>query len=32
MDIKTGITIMHMDEELDQGDIISQEEIDILNE
>ena len=23
---------MHMDEELDQGDIISQEEIDILNE
>jgi len=29
---KTGITIMHMDEELDQGDIISQEEIDILNE
>ncbi len=28
---KTGITIMHMDEELDQGDIISQEEIDILD-
>ncbi len=26
---KTGVTIMHMDNELDQGDIISQEEIEI---
>ncbi|MDD2181653.1 MAG: methionyl-tRNA formyltransferase [Bacilli bacterium] len=28
----TGITIMHMDNELDQGDIISQEEIEITDE
>lgn len=29
---KTGITIMHMSEGMDQGDIISQEEIDINND
>ena len=28
---KTGVTIMYMDEKMDQGDIISQESIDILD-
>lgn len=31
-DKKTGITIMYMDKRMDSGDIISQEEINILNE